>query len=57
MAATLHVMSAIDNAGYFEADCSLENPLRDEIVDPPIRVDADGTASPNSAPGSRRGSE
>lgn len=51
MAATAHVMSAIDNEGYFEADCSLENPLRDALVDPPIRIGADGTIRPNDGPG------
>jgi D-galactarolactone cycloisomerase len=51
MAATAHVMSAIDNAGYFEADCSLENPLRDELVSPPTRVTAQGTVLPNDRPG------
>ena len=51
MAATLHVMSAIDNAGYFEADCALDNPLRDELVAPPYRIAADGTVRPNDGPG------
>lgn len=51
MAATAHVMSAIDNAGYFEADCSVENPLRDALVDPPIRIGTDGTMTPNDGPG------
>jgi L-alanine-DL-glutamate epimerase-like enolase superfamily enzyme len=51
MAATVHFMSAIENAGYFEADCSLSNPLRDELIDPPIRVAGDGTISPGEKPG------
>jgi L-alanine-DL-glutamate epimerase-like enolase superfamily enzyme len=51
MTATIHLMSAIDNAGYFEGDCSIENPLRDELVDPPIRIAADGTVTPNDGPG------
>jgi D-galactarolactone cycloisomerase len=51
MAATIHLMSAIDNAGYFEGDCSIDNPLRDELIDPPIRIAADGTVSPNEGPG------
>jgi D-galactarolactone cycloisomerase len=51
MAATTHVMSAIDNAGYFEGDCSIENPLRDQLVDPPIRIESDGTIQPNDRPG------
>jgi hypothetical protein len=35
----------------FEADCSLGNPLRDELIDPPIRVSGDGTISPGEKPG------
>jgi L-alanine-DL-glutamate epimerase-like enolase superfamily enzyme len=51
MAATVHFLSAIENTGYFEADCSLDNPLRDELIDPPIRVSDDGTISPSEKPG------
>jgi L-alanine-DL-glutamate epimerase-like enolase superfamily enzyme len=51
MAATTHVMSAIDNAGYFEADCSIDNPLRDEMVHPPTHVTSDGTVTAADAPG------
>jgi D-galactarolactone cycloisomerase len=51
MAATLHVMSAIENSGYYEADCSIDNPLRDELLDPPARVGPDGTIRPNEGPG------
>ena len=51
MAATIHLMSAIDNAGYFEGDCSAENKLRDELIDPPIRIDGDGTVVANEGPG------
>ena len=51
MTAAVQVLSAIENGGYFEADCSLNNPLRDELIDPPIRVAADGTISPSDKPG------
>nr|WP_314073792.1 mandelate racemase/muconate lactonizing enzyme family protein [uncultured Roseococcus sp.] len=51
MAATLHVMSAIENAGYFEADCSPNNPLREELVIPAYKIAADGTVRPNDGPG------
>jgi D-galactarolactone cycloisomerase len=51
MAATTQVMSAIDNAGYFEGDCSIYNPLRDELVHPPIRIASDGTICPNEGAG------
>ncbi len=49
--ACVQFLSTIENAGYFEADCSLNNPLRDELIDPPIRVSADGTISPSEKPG------
>ncbi len=48
---TVHFLSAIENGGYLEADCSLNNPLRDEMINPPVRVGSDGTASPNEKPG------
>ncbi|WP_145145730.1 mandelate racemase/muconate lactonizing enzyme family protein [Roseomonas gilardii] len=51
MTATLHVMSAIDNPGYFEADCALDNPLRDELVAPAYQILPDGTVRPNDGPG------
>ena len=51
MVATTHTMSAIENGGYFEADCSIDNPLRDELLAPPVRVGPDGTIRPNEGPG------
>ena len=48
---TTHVMSAIDNSGYFEADCSVYNPLRDELLDPPVKVGPDGMIRPPEGPG------
>ncbi|MFM0694557.1 mandelate racemase/muconate lactonizing enzyme family protein [Paraburkholderia graminis] len=51
MAATLHVLSAIENAGYFEADCSVYNPLRDDLIDFSFDVDANGTLRPSDKPG------
>lgn len=51
MAATQHLMCAIDNAGYFEGDCSWDNPFRDQLIDPPIRIASDGTVAPNEGPG------
>jgi D-galactarolactone cycloisomerase len=50
MAATVHVLSAIENAGYFEADCSRDNPLRDHLIHPAVCV-TNGTIRPNEAPG------
>ena len=51
MTAAVQFLSAIENGGYFEADCSLDNPLRDKLIDPPIRIAADGTISPSEKPG------
>lgn len=50
MVATVHVLSAIENAGYFEADCSVDNPLRDSLVNPAVRV-SNGAIRPNEGPG------
>jgi D-galactarolactone cycloisomerase len=50
MVATAHVLSAIENPGYFEADCSVDNPLRDRLVDPPVQV-INGMIRPNEGPG------
>lgn len=51
MAATLHVLAAIDGAGYFEADVSRGNLFRDELVSTPFAVDAAGCVRPSQAPG------
>lgn len=51
MAATLHVLASIDNAGYFEADVSQENLFRDELVSTPYALAADGTVCPSEEPG------
>jgi L-alanine-DL-glutamate epimerase-like enolase superfamily enzyme len=46
MAATIHVLAAIDNGGYFEADVSKANKFRDELVSTPYVVDHDGNVMP-----------
>ena len=52
MAASIHVLAALDNPGYFEGDVSKGNLFRDVMVSPaPYRVDADGKVSPLEAPG------
>ena len=50
-AATIHVLCALDNAGYFEADISKGNLFRDALVSTPWTLAADGTVRPNEAPG------
>jgi D-galactarolactone cycloisomerase len=51
MAATIHFLAAIDNAGWFEGDASPGNLFRDELVSPPYALGADGTVSPTDGPG------
>lgn len=42
MSATLHLMSALPNAEWFEAELARGNGLRDELCDAPYQVDGDG---------------
>ncbi len=51
MAATIHFLAAIDNAGYFEGDVSKNNLFRDELVSRPYEVGPDGCVRPLEAPG------
>lgn len=51
MAATVHVLAAIDNAGYFEADVSKGNLFRDALVDRAFTLDTDGCVRPSDKPG------
>ena len=50
-AASIHLLAAIENAGYFEADVSRGNRFRDELGSEPWRIGADGTVLPLEAPG------
>ena len=51
MAATVHFLAAIGNGGYFEADVSKNNLLRDQLASTPYALDADGCVSPLERPG------
>jgi L-alanine-DL-glutamate epimerase-like enolase superfamily enzyme len=51
MAATIHVLAAIDNGGYFEGDVSRNNLFRDELTSSPYTVDRNGNVRPLEAPG------
>ena len=51
MAATIHLLAAIDNAGYFEGDVSRGNLFRDELVSCPFEVGPDGCVRPLPGPG------
>jgi D-galactarolactone cycloisomerase len=52
MAASVHFLAAIENAGYFESDVSRNNLFRDELADKlPFIVDDKGNTRPLEAPG------
>lgn len=52
MAATIHLLAALDNGGFFEADVSHDNSFRDELTSSPYALDADdGCVRPQEAPG------
>jgi D-galactarolactone cycloisomerase len=46
MAASIHFLAAIENAGYFEADVSRDNLFRDQLVSPPYQLGPDGCVRP-----------
>jgi L-alanine-DL-glutamate epimerase-like enolase superfamily enzyme len=50
-AASIHLLAAIENAGYFEADVSKANLFRDALGSEPWRIGSDGTVLPLDAPG------
>jgi D-galactarolactone cycloisomerase len=51
MAATVHLLAAVENAGYFEADVSHDNLFRDQLVSTPFEIRADSTVLPLEGPG------
>ena len=51
MVATLHLLAAVDNPGYFEGDVARHNPFRDDVVGLPYRLDAEGKVCPPDGPG------
>ena len=55
VAASLHFLSALPNAGYFEADHARYNPLRTLLCSPVVGLAPDGTFTP--PPGSGLGVE
>jgi L-alanine-DL-glutamate epimerase-like enolase superfamily enzyme len=50
-AASIHLLAAIENAGYFEADVSKGNLFRDALGSEPWRIGSDGNVLPLDAPG------
>lgn len=51
MAASIHLLASVDNAGYFEGDVAKHNPFRDEIGGVPYQVDSAGCVRPLERPG------
>ncbi len=51
VAATLHFLASIPNAGYVEADYSRHNPLRTALCSPVVELDADGRMRPPAGNG------
>ena len=51
MVATLHLLAAVDNPGYFEGDVAAHNPFRDEVVGTPYRLDGNGCVTAMEGPG------
>jgi D-galactarolactone cycloisomerase len=51
MAASIHLLAAIENPGYFEADVSRVNPFRDQLTMTPYVLDENGCVRPQELPG------
>ena len=51
MAASIHFLASIENAGYFEGDVSTSNPFREQLGSTPYTMDADGNVRPLEKPG------
>ena len=51
VASCLHLLASVDNPGYFEADLSIYNPIRDEMCSWQAEVGADGMIAPPEGPG------
>jgi D-galactarolactone cycloisomerase len=51
MAASIHLLAAIENCGYFEADVSKVNPFRDRMGSRPYEIGGDGCVRPLEKPG------
>ena len=51
MAASINMLAAVENPGYFEGDVAKHNPFRDEVGGIPYALDADGCVKPSERPG------
>ena len=46
MAASIHLLASVDNAGYFEGDVAAFNPFRDELGGVPYQLSESGQVLP-----------
>lgn len=51
MAASIHMLAAVDNGGYFEGDVAAHNPFRDNLGGTPYTIDKNGCVEPLDQPG------
>jgi L-alanine-DL-glutamate epimerase-like enolase superfamily enzyme len=51
MVASIHLLSAIDNPGWFEGDVARHNPFRDAVAGIPYHLDEAGCVAPMDGPG------
>ena len=51
MAASIHLLAAVDNPGYFEGDVARHNPFRDDVAGSPYTLDEEGCVCPLDKPG------
>ena len=51
MVASIHLLAAVDNPGWFEGDVARHNPFGDDVVGRPYQLDADGCVHPMAGPG------
>ena len=51
MAASIHFLASIENAGYFEGDVSTSNPFREQLGSTPYTMDSEGNVRPLEKPG------
>ncbi len=51
IAASIHMLAAVDNPGYFEADVARHNPFRDHLGGTADRLDENGCVRPPEGPG------
>ena len=51
MAATINVLAAVEDPGYFEGDVAKSNPFRDSVGGVPYKLDEKGCVKPSEIPG------